>query len=1146
MSLHPATAIQAQASQPARSTWLAANAGSGKTRVLTNRVARLLLSGARPEQILCLTYTKAAAAEMQNRLFGTLGQWAMLPDTALHQNLRELGETALTPKQLRRARTLFACAIEAPGGLQIQTIHAFCARLLRRFPLEAGVSPQFVEMDDQDVNRLIHQLIPPMAEGEQAPLLDAFAAQLSGDDSLTQVILQVVSKREAFHNPPTWPQLLKLFSLPTTITEQTLVEQVLQPGDLELLGQLRISLEGSSSPRDRGAAKKLASLAVANPTVADMALLEGVLLTGSSAKEPYTAKVDKFPTKALRKAMGSLVPPLEALMERVEQGRPQRVGLAAAQRSMALYNFAAAFLPRYAQEKQRRGWLDFDDLIQKSRFLVRESSVADWVLFRLDRGVDHILVDEAQDTSREQWDIIDKLTQEFSSGAGARTLRRTIFAVGDKKQSIYSFQGANPQAFDDMAGVFHQRLQEVHLHLQQLHLEYSFRSAPVILQLVDELFTGHQKAGFSTQEQHQAFRTALPGRVDRWSLVPKQEQQEQPPWNDARPHTHPRPPAKVLAEQVATFIHDLLHGGDTIPMATGDGAIQRRAVRPEDVLILVQRRSDLFTEIIAACKARALPIAGADRLKVAAELAVKDLMSLLRFLATPADDLSLAEALKSPIFNWSEQQLFTLAHHRPANCSLGQALQKQAAHHTETVVILEDLRNKTDYLRPYELLERILIRHGARQRLMGRLGPEAEDGIDALLSQALAYETTEIPSLTGFLLWASTDALEVKRQLSEANTMIRVMTVHGAKGLEAPIVILPDTLFSKKAPRADQLIETSNVNPYLVWNTKTDDQPDVLRQAVEQRRQKEQEEHMRLLYVALTRVQTWLVVAGYGELSEGADNWYSHIRDAMEQIGTAKDIAVRHEKGEEDLYPGEILRLSCGDWDAPPQQQDGHRSTQQSASLPSHLLFPHQSQQTIEESDIINPSDLGGDKALPGEAGQDQDLAKARGIAIHHLLETLTAMPAARWQDVAAQLLHHFSDGSNHQFSAAEQEAMIQEAVDVLSTPAFAGVFAEDALAEVGFSVTIGGRPMQGVMDRVLVRPDKVVVVDFKSNATVPPTPEECPEGILRQMGAYRQALTILYPDRAVEAAILWTRTATMMPLSGPLLQDAWQRYQLA
>ena len=416
---------------------------------------------------------------------------------------------------------------------------------------------------------------------------------------------------------------------------------------------------------------------------------------------------------------------------------------------------------------------------------------------------------------------------------------------------------------------------------------------------------------------------------------------------------------------------------------------------------------------------------------------------------------------------------------------------------------MEDLRNKTDYLRPYELLERILTRHGARQRLMGRLGPEAEDGIDALLSQALAYETTEIPSLTGFVAWAITDAFEVKRQLSEATNMVRVMTVHGAKGLEAPIVILPDTIFTKRNPGADQLLKTTD--HHLLWNTRTTERPDRLQEAVSAQQQKEQEERLRLLYVAMTRAQSWLVVAGAGDVREDeTKNWYTFVQQGIQQIADLVDadempeIAVEYVQQEKDMQgnqdsdsDGKILRLSCGNWSAQEQQRDAQPSPQQ-PGLPAHLLHPPQRQEPVAVPSVINPSKLDGDKALPGEAGLDPESAKARGTAIHRLLEMLPTVPpppGTTWPPISCSKCLQ----DDHSFGETEREGMIQEAVEVLKSPALAEVFAEDALVEVGFSVTVDGqpdgRPMQGVMDRVLVRPHKVLVVDFKTNATVPPTP---------------------------------------------------------
>ena len=406
------------------------------------------------------------------------------------------------------------------------------------------------------------------------------------------------------------------------------------------------------------------------------------------------------------------------------------------------------------------------------------------MLYRLDGGIDHILVDEAQDTSPDQWDVVEKLAQEFTSGEGARSdVERTIFVVGDKKQSIYSFQGADPQAFDRMQQEFGRRLAESGSKLWDSTLEYSFRSSSAILSLVDILFENRAEAGFHKDSLHRAFKADLPGRVDLWPVVEKVEEDDDGDWTDPVDRPGARHHTVILAEKVAQSIKDMIDRGETIPEdGETPGTFVRRKVQPGDFLILVQRRSDLFAEIIRACKALRLPIAGADRLKVGAELAVKDLAALLSFLATPEDSLSLATVLKSPLFGWTEQQLFDLAHRRQEQF-LWAALRQRAEEFPETLDILNDLRGQIDFLRPYDLIERILTRHDGRRKLLGRLGAEAEDGINALLSQALAYERTDIPSLTGFLVWIQTDDLEIKRQMSGVGNMIRVMTVHGSKGL---------------------------------------------------------------------------------------------------------------------------------------------------------------------------------------------------------------------------------------------------------------------------------------------------------------------------------------------------------------------------
>lgn len=1113
MTRNKASEAQFRAARPDASTWLAANAGSGKTKVLTDRVARLLLKGVQPQHILCLTYTKAAASEMQNRLFKRLGEWAMLDDAALIAALTDLGEVSTGPAELAQARTLFARAIETPGGLKIQTIHSFCASLLRRFPLEAGVSPQFAEMDDRAGQLLRAEIMEDFAEGPQAELLDALTRHVSDSDfeTLTAAVCQ---RRADFAEPVDRNGLLELFGLPEGFDEAALEALVFLGGEAELLQATRTMLaEGGTT--DQRAADKLAG--ISEPTLADLPVLESVFLTGAGAKEPFTAKIGKFPTKKLREANVALMDRLEPLMRRVEDARARRLALTAVRKSHDLHRFAAAFLPEYERRKQLRGWLDFDDLILKARQLLNDPGVAAWVLYRLDGGIDHILVDEAQDTSPVQWDVIEKLAQEFTAGEGARSdVERTIFVVGDKKQSIYSFQGADPDAFDRMQKEFGRRLAETGAGLQDASLDFSFRSSAAILKLVDLVFRDSARAGFRPDALHHAFKSDLPGRVDLWPVVEKVEDDEDPDWTSPVDRPSSRHHTVILAERIAQSIKQMIADGVTIP-EDGDspGSFCRRPVQAGDFLILVQRRSDLFSEIIRACKNAELPIAGADRLKVGAELAVKDIAALLRFLALPEDSLSLAEALKSPLFGWSEQALFDLAHRREDRY-LWPALRARAAEFPETMAVLNDLRANADFLRPFDLIERILTRHGGRQQLLGRLGTEAEDGINALLSQALAYERTDVPSLTGFLVWMQTDDLEIKRQMGAAGNMIRVMSVHGSKGLEAPIVILPDT--GKRRAPSDAEIMLAGGTP--VWRLPKEQMPAAMQEAREAAQEKLQNERLRLLYVALTRAEKWLIVAAAGDVGEAGDSWYRMVETAMKDGGAA----------ECDLNGQTGLRLHHGDWDGLPLVVPPTAETV-THSLPE--LFRKPAAPYVAPAAAISPSDLGGAKALPGEQGLDEDAAKSRGSRLHLLLEHLPGQPNESWPQLAQNLLQDAADGAE----------LLAEAQAVLNQPALAPVFAAEALAEVPLSADLDGVRIHGVIDRLIVTPDRVLAVDFKSNATVPASPQHCPEGLLRQMGAYAHALAQIYPDRAVETALLWTRTAELMPLPHDLVTAALRRY---
>ncbi|MTH65229.1 double-strand break repair helicase AddA [Paracoccus shanxieyensis] len=1105
-----ATLAQVRAADPVRSTWLTANAGSGKTRVLTDRVARLLLAGTAPEKILCLTYTKAAATEMQNRLLQRLGKWAMLPEPDLRDELARLGEGSAP--DLPAARRLFARAIEAPGGLKVQTIHSFCAGVLRRFPIEAGVPHGFTELDDRRAALIRAQIIEDMARDDHPALqdlltlhsgenLDAFLAGLRGFDAPADrdAVLAICG----LHPGETLPDLLA-----RTFAEGLAVIPAMIPHLLK------------SGTNDQKAAAKLATGNWTAPGVAELAILEGVLLTGAGAKDPFTAKYDSFPAKALRTGpCAEMLEDLAALMAAVESARPRRIALAHADRTLALHRFGHAFLGLYRAQKSAGGFLDFDDLIDRTARLLSENSMAQWVLFRLDGGIDHILVDEAQDTSPAQWQVIQRLTDEFTSGDGARG-GRSLFVVGDPKQSIYSFQGADIAVFEERRAGFAAAFDAVQNPMQVLELRHSFRSSTAILSLVDQVFAGDAAQGLGDPPQHRAFRTTMPGRVDLWPVVPKPDKPEPGDWTDPIDQPAENSETTQLARAIARGIRDML---GTPIFDAKRGAVRR--VRAGDVLILVQRRSDLFAEIIAALKADNLPVAGADRLKLAGELAVRDIRAVLSVLATPEDDLSLAAALRSPLFGLTEAQLYRLASGRTGEY-LWRRLRESGYRHA--VELLSDLMGQTGFMRPYDLIQRLLIRHNGRENLLARLGPEAVDGIDELLSQALSYESGETPSLTGFLVWLAGDDVEVRRQpgtaTDEGEGLIRVMTVHGSKGLESPIVIMPDAA-KRRPPREGAVL--AGPDGVALWRGRKGERPDLVEDLAAYQTQRQLQERKRLLYVGLTRAESWLIVAAAGETDP--DSWHG-----MVEAGFGRSDLV------ETRLPasggGEIRRLDFGDWPADAPQALVMKP--KAVDMPDWIHHPPPP--APEKRRPVAATGLGGAKVMAGAGEGDAQAAMLFGTRLHLLMEHLPGRDPDQWPDIARDVLSGAEGGLPE---AAALAGLLDEARQILTAPALAEVFdlpdGAQVMQEIALTAPIPGVGMLwGKIDRLVIQGDRVLAVDYKSNRDVPDAPQATPLGVLRQMAAYRAALAQIFPGHRIEAAILWTATRSLMPLPAALMDD--------
>ncbi|WP_417250084.1 double-strand break repair helicase AddA [Celeribacter sp.] len=1125
-----ASARQITAAHPERSTWLSANAGSGKTKVLTDRVARLLLRQTPPQNILCLTYTKAAAAEMQNRLLKNLGRWAMLPDDALKEELRALDpEANLTPETLSAARRLFASAVETPGGLKIQTIHSFCSGLLRRFPLEAGVSPQFQELDNRIKQRLLEDILDEMARGPDADLIDGIVPQL-GAETIFGYIENLLSNAEDFETKPAESDVYSWHGLPQGVSESSLVGQVFLGGEKEMLEKMAALFATSDKSTDVKFAEALAQISTTPASIDGILALASRFLVQSKDSPNFRLSRFGLPrgvgTKGFIAEHSDALTPLEDLMKRVEYAFPVALSFKDAERTLAVHRFAHRVITQFKRLKRELGYLDFDDMIRSTRDLLSRSEMAQWVLYRLDGGLDHILVDEAQDTSPTQWEVIRHLAEEFAAGTGARDdVVRTIFVVGDKKQSIYSFQGADPTGFDRMRDFFDERLRPTGSELQQLTLEHSFRSAPEILTAVDHVFEQANGRGVGGETRHIAFFGERAGRVDLWPIVSSEpETDADSHWSDAVDKVSPKHHRAVLSELITEQISDMLENGSI----QGENG-QFRAIEPRDIMILVRSRTGIFSHILSRLKSAGLPVAGADRLIVSDELGVRDLISLLSFLALEDDDLSLAEALRSPIFNLSEQELFTLAHGRGTN-TLWSRLRENRDAFPQVMEILDDLRSKLDFSRPYELLDRILTRHGARRRFLSRLGAEAEDGIDQLLNLARTYESADIPSLTGFLAWFEAQESTVKRQLGDGANLIRVMTTHGAKGLEAPIVILPECAKADRS-KVHKKPALPIANGAVIANGPAAMAGDVLSEAIAKAKNAEEEEDRRLLYVAMTRAERWLIVAGSrsekDNAAKDAVTWHDLVSAGLETLPT-KQIS-------NDF--GIITRYQTGDW-REREEEAPDVSTSTRATLPSWIEDP--APRHPDKPPFLSPSDLGGAKALFDEpVDTDDETAMRRGRQIHVLLDTLQDVPRAEQRDFALLTL---GDGEDA-ILESEVDALLEEVRAVFDKSYDWAVFGSNSISEVPFSgeLEIGGemRGVHGIIDRLIVEDGRIQIVDFKTNAVIPKEASAVPVGLLRQLGAYAQAAERMYPNHTIEVALLWTRTAELMPIPLDIVRKA-------
>ena len=1116
---------QGAAADPESHVWLGASAGTGKTQVLSARVLRLMLDGVSPLAILCITFTKAGAAEMAHRIHERLAAWVRMNDGDLRLDLHALGLDWERPGLMTRARSLFATVIDSPGGaIRVQTIHSFCQTLLASFPLEAKLLPGFRAIEEDEAAALKRQILGDLLEHDpDREALRAVAAMLSRRLGQESALAFLSSCAAVFGGPraalpPAAHDLRAAFDLPGGDPDAWLVAEI-AGGAISDADIKAVATSGAAWGTKTGEAcsDKMVGWLIADASARTAMLDEllGCFLTGKGELRADFAGDKGRMTDCADSAV--------RIVDAAGRLRATATAMRVADDLAAGWKLGARFAEAYALAKRDAGLADFDDLITLAGTLLRVSSFGEWVRFKLDQRTDHILVDEAQDTNMRQWGIVLSLAEEFFAGVSAKDDRlRTLFTVGDRKQAIFGFQGTEPKAFATARDMFHALGEMGGQPFRQVDLVSNYRSTPAVLDVVDRWLGdgGTRAMGLDGEEPpHRPFRSAQAGQVELWAPLPVGKAIDAAAAEDGGDEGDGSAPASDpasmrLAKAIAGEVQDWIANGK-------DG----RPVAPGDIMILVRRRRDLAARIVARLQALHVPVAGVDRFALTQPLAVQDLIAAMRFAVQPLDDLNLAALLVSPLLGWTQDDLYARTAKRGRAAIWEHLRAHEDAMPPATMAALRALLGMADFTTPFRFLETVLSGPiDGRRKLYARLGREARDPIDELLSQALAFEARETVSLLGFLTRIAGSSADIKRQTEARSDVVRVMTVHGSKGLQAPIVILADATDDAAIGHRPFTVDVAAWEKLPVFAMPADERQGALAQAYQDAADAAAQEHWRLFYVAMTRAEEMLIVAGVTkkpDLSVPETSWHSAAAVALEGLGCDW----------EDAGPlwgrRRVHRVNDGKW---ARRDAAVRAAPPPLALPAWTHAP--APEEARPPRPLAPSALGEDDVAVPPQGSARVAAVTRGLLLHALFERLPPVAtdrrraaALRWLAVQAPMLDD-----------AARMAMADEVLAILDDPAHAALFGPDSLAEVPLSAVVDGMVVAGIVDRLRVTDDAVTVIDYKTGRRIPESAADVAPAYLRQMAAYRDALAVIFPGRRVETALLYTAGPRFIALDDAVL----------
>ncbi|XUY26718.1 double-strand break repair helicase AddA [Agrobacterium sp. rho-8.1] len=1160
------SAQQTRASDPTSSAWVSANAGSGKTHVLTQRVIRLLLAGCRPSAILCLTYTKAAASEMSSRVFDRLADWATLSNADLSNRITAIEGRVPDLIKLKEARRLFAKALETPGGLKIQTIHAFCEALLHQFPLEANVAGHFSVLDDRAAATLLAEarrtLLTAVSMEEDQPLAQALAyvLDIADETGLEALLGAIVSNRNAISG--FLEQARKNGGIDTTLRMRAGIgaretEETAAAAYWPLPGLSGLSMDTYLTLADEIGGSRVIDVAYALREAARatdvfkrVEFIEAALLTSQGAPKSDAYVINK----AMQKSAPDLLDDLIAARAHVVACRDRYRTIRMLEATRHALTLAERLIGDFEDLKKQRSQLDFEDLIERAATLLNRDTAGAWVHYKLDQGIDHILVDEAQDTSPVQWSIIQSLAADFFHGETARMGQRTVFAVGDEKQSIYSFQGARPERFSQESRETQRRVTAVEQTFHSVRLPLSFRSTDDVLAAVDQVFSLPEHAeGLSAEKEpveHRSNRQGQAGTVELWDMIAAEPVENEEDWTAPFDALRESAPPAIVARRIAARIAEMI-GKETVV----EKGVER-TIEAGDILVLVRKRHAFVNALTRELKQRKnIPVAGADRLRLTDHIAIQDLLALARFVLLPEDDLSLAALLKSPLFNHSEDDVFDIAAKRPPDTSVWQYLKtvsvlEEGRHFAASVALLSRflILSKTQTI--HDFFAAVLTLHEGRAKFLGRLGNEASDVMDEFLSFALDHEKTGLPGLQSFISVMETDAPEIKREQDKERGEVRIMTVHASKGLEAPVVFLVDggskAFIHSHLPKL-RFIETDKVSLPIwlpIWlpgkgfdNALVSKDEDRLKLSAEQ-------EYRRLLYVAMTRAADHLIVCGYRGPRENLDCWHAMI---------ARSLAADENRCKRQAFSAGSEEWDGLLWHSTPRDAKAITQTEPPPAPVREVLPPSLMQPLPPPPILPRPLSPSGAGTIIDDGSEDllvtsplfakqevsSGLALQRGRLVHRMLQTLPEYPIGQREEAARR----YAERAARFWPDNEREKLIRSTLAVLSEPALQSAFSANSRAEISIMGTLrlGNKDfaVSGRIDRLAVEEDRVILVDYKTNRVPPVKDADIPLAHRAQLAIYKSILEPLYPDKIFICALVYTENASFVTLSDDALSAA-------